>query len=365
MKKFDKYVFFLFLKYFILVSLFVLLMSWISAALGVRDRMEPYNYTIDEFFKLSTHMVLITLNVVIPIIVTVATIITVLMIMRSNECLAYMTIGGSIFRLIVPFLSVGFFVMVFMVFVDDKVIPYARYERAFLIDKIESGGTFQGYVNRKNFTNSWFIGKDRVIQHIGWLDMDNKEIYEIIEYELLENNVVKSVRNIDVIYKSENGDWVAKNMTLKEVASNPPKVTSMSEEVYNNPLWDKLLSVSTNYTKALTPDDLRTIISILKSKGAKYSYYQMILYSKYAKVLSVAVLILFIFPVAINFGRNYSIMKNAGITFGYAITFIIVSTFGESLGKSGTLSPFMANFMPIILFITLSIFQIVRKNSNR
>ena len=52
---------------------------------------------------------------------------------------------------------------------------------------------------------------------------------------------------------------------------------------------------------------------------------------------------------------NYSIVKNATMTFSIALLFILSTNIGKAMGDSGVLSPFTATFGPLILFLVVSI----------
>ncbi len=361
MNKFYIYTILQFVKNLLVVSLLVLIILMLSSFYGITNSLSGYDHTLSNIVSISVASSIIDINKVIPVVAAVTVIVTMLILMRSNELLAYMTIGGSVARLVVPFLLIGSVISASMMYIEYKVVPEARNYKDMELKKVKSGN--KSVVNNlTGFNDAWFVGHDNVITNIGFVSISDKKVYNVTEY-IMDATRIVSIVEIEVISKQGN-NWVADNITVNGLLTNPPKIEHIPSKVLQEgtSIWDQMVSLSTTNEKALTPKELVTMIKLSEAKGISSAQYELSLYFKIASALSVIVLILFLFPISIDFSRNYSIVKNTAITFSFALIFIIAQTIGKTLGDSGVLSPFNATFGPIILFLVISILIILKRS---
>ena len=107
MSKFSLYLLKLFLKNLAVVSLFVMILLWLSSAYGNLNILDGYDYSAVDFIVVGIYSTILGINPIIPIIISVSIIVTMIILMRSNELLAYMVIGGSLARLSIPLVLIG------------------------------------------------------------------------------------------------------------------------------------------------------------------------------------------------------------------------------------------------------------------
>lgn len=363
MNKFNLYVMRSFLRNLITVLLFIMLLQALSSAYGNINIISGYDYSAVEFGILAFYGVILGINQLMPIVAAVSVIMTILLLMRSNELLAYMTIGGSIVRLAVPFVLVGMILSATMFLLEYKIIPTTRDNRENLLNEIRNMPTSDKITG---FYDTWFVGNDRNIDitNIGLVSISDKKIYNVREYKTNESGEIVKLIYYKLIEKTKNG-WVADNVTVTDISKNPPEEVFYKSLNIQEKLWDRLVNLSTTNSKAFTPTELVTMIELLEEKGVSTSEYEMLLYFKIASAISVIVLILFMFPLAVNFSRNYSIMKNAAITFSLALVFLITQYMGKALGDAGALSPFMATFGHICIFLIISLYLMYERGKAR
>lgn len=360
MNKFNIYVMKLFIKNLIIAFLFISLMTALSAAYGNFSSLSGYEYSVIDFLILAIYGVTLGINQLMPIIAAVAVIVTILILMRNNELLAFMTIGGSIARLAVPFVLIGILLTCIMLFFEYEVVPQTRDLRENKLDTMKGKKPKKVY----GFYDMWLVGSDGVIINIGVADISSSAIYGAREFIIGSDNTVSKIINMEKIRKKD-GVWIAENMEIKDISVNPPKIERMETAAVHNKIWEQLVSFTTNDIRGFTPTELITMIRILREKGANTAEYEMSLYFKFASAVSVVVLILFMFPIAINFSRNYSIMKNAALTFSFALVFVLSQYIGKSLGDTGVFSPITAAFGPIFIFLCLSFVLIYMRSRAR
>lgn len=350
MKLFHSYVLKNFLKYIIIVALFVTLMSLISSTMGESKDLAGHDYSILDFIKLQLYAIALNLNITMPATTTIAAVITIITLMRSNELLAYVSLGGTIVSLAIPFITVGVFITGGMMFWEYKVIPNVRVAR----EELRSLMQGKTYNHAATYTHIWMLEKDNTLINIHFIDMIGGIINGITEYTMNDKYEIVKIEKIANAVKKDDS-WEISSRQITDITSNPPVVTvTPPGEIVKNPLWDDLMKVAVVEVRALSPTQLSTLSNIMESHGMSTSQYDMLFYSKYANAISVIVLLILTFPIAINFSRNYSIIKNAALTLILGLTFWMFQASCFSLGKTGLLSPFNANFLPLFIFVAIS-----------
>ncbi len=356
MSKFHTYILKSFVKYLLLVDIFVSLMSLITSVLGESKDLARYSYSFLQFAELQMYSVALSHNLAMPISSSLATIIVIILLMRSNEMLAYVTLGGKLRSLIIPFIFAGVCVASFMIWWEYKIMPEVRINREALRAEIQ-GIKFVPY---SKYSNLWLIDNSTSIVNIKVVDMLNEEVIGITEYMLDDNETVSEIVFIDSA-KKQGDTWLLNSERISQVDTNPPIVTIEDNKTRYSELWDDLVRVAVTDVRALSPSQLATISDVMESRGMNVSRYDMLYYQKFSNAISVVVLLLCTFPIAVNFSRNYSIVKNASLMLVLGVVYWMIQSVTLSLGQTGTMTPFFANFTPIFLFAILSIIIMYRR----
>lgn len=359
MTLFHRYVIKLFLKYLIIVQLFVTIMSLFSSAMGDSKMLADYNYSFFQFAKLQLCAIALNFNLVMPITTTVATIIVILLLMRSHELLAYVSLGGTVASLAIPFISIGVAISAGMIGIEYKVTPKVRDYRENLLSEMRG----ETQAKRTGYFNLWLVdGNDKLV-NINVVNTADREIDGMTEYFLDEKGQINRIETVERV-KYDNGSWLALGKTNFDMSKNPPAVTKQDRSSIQSRLIEDLFKVTSSEVRGLSPTELATMAKVLKSRGVNVGKYQNALYAKFANALSVIVLLVITFPVAINFSRNYSLIKNAAITFSMGLLYWLFQAVCTSLGKT-FLTPFLSNFLPLILFAALSVVIVYKRERAR
>ncbi len=350
MKLFHRYILKYFIKNLLIVQLGVVTLSLITSTMGELRNLTNDDYTLFEFIQLQMCWVIINNNISMPITTTIASVMTIVQLMRSNEMLAYVSFGGRVSTVSIPLLSVGIVVVLFMLFIEYIGVPKARIFRSELIAEIKK---YPVTITNK-YSNIWMMDSGNRLVHIGLMDVLNSSIQDVKFYNIGEKGQIESYISVNSIIKA-NDEFVSKGVMFVDLTKTPPKVTQDGEYQLPVKLFKELLEVNTEFPTSLTPTQIYNIIKIVRERGMSANGYAMILYSKIANMLSVLVLLLLTFPIVINFSRNYSIAKNVAMAFSVGMLFWVVQAAMLSFGHRGAVSPLVANFFPIILFIIVSV----------
>lgn len=334
-------------------------MSLFSSAMGDSKMLADYNYPFFQFVKLQLCAIVLNLNLVMPITTTVATIIVILLLMRSHELLAYVSLGGTVLSLAIPFISVGIAISAGMMIIEYKVLPPIREVREALVVQMRG----EKYVKNYGYTDLWLVDGDNKLINIEVVNTAERELNGLSEYFLNQNGQIKNIETVETV-KYTNDGWLASGRKIVDISKNPPTAYKIPDGNINNKLLEDLFRVTATDIRGLSPTDLATMVKVLESRGINVNKYKNALYSKFANALSVIVLLILTFPIAINFSRNYSLIKNAAITFAMGLTYWLFQAICASLGKT-LLSPFLSNFLPLILFFMISIVIVFRRERAR
>ena len=175
-----------FLRYLFFVSLLILMLLMFSSIWTLSVSLSESEYSLKELVSVAVASSLIDVNKVVPIISALAVMVTMLILMRSNELLAYMTIGGSVAKLVVPFLLIGISLSALMMYIEYSVVPSARIYKDSELNRIKYNSPTNSLTG---FNNTWFVGHDEVITNIGFVSITDKKVYNVVEY-MLDNKSI-------------------------------------------------------------------------------------------------------------------------------------------------------------------------------
>ena len=190
---------------------------------------EGYKYNILDFIILTSYGIILGINQLIPIIIAVTVLVTIIMLMKHNEMLAYMTIGGSIIHIAIPFLIIGSMLVIFMIYSEYYIIPKARVVREAMLDRMKN----RPKKITHTYNNIWLINKNNTITHIELVSYTEKTLYNIQEYILNNHNQLIQINKIEKI-KKENNIWTAYNIQSIKLSHNPPIYQIKEKETINN-----------------------------------------------------------------------------------------------------------------------------------
>jgi lipopolysaccharide export system permease protein len=303
-----------------------------------------------------------TINSSLPVSIVAADIITVLLLVRSNELLAYTSIGGRITRFIFPLILTSV-VTAFAMYCSYTLlyaqtrIAYERYRKEVILKERYNPSA-------EKASNLWSIDGSTLI-HIDFADNAQNYLSNISEYRLDASFTITSVRNIDKAqFDRESGNWELFGVYDTDLTKKPP-ITVYTERVLSDGrlLKDIAEIAERRHPKTLSMGELSRLIKLLHVRGLSSNAYEMIFYSRYASAISVIVLTLLVVPMGITFTRRYSPLRNASVSFGLALAFWLTFSAFKSLGDSEALPPLTANFFPHIIFIAVGCFILYKKES--
>lgn len=355
MNPFYRYVLKKFLYNLLVVHVFVLLLYTFFNVIQHTVYIERYGATIFHIIYYDLLKIPYSSYQVMPIAVIIATVLTFVLLVKSNELTGFVSIGGRTLNLALMVVILGLTLSIFTFFIGEVLSPKVEMLRQkYKTEKFEK----KKFVGKSKFENIWIKDNNRII-FIKLLDPINNRFIQMREYYLNDFKIIKIVEVSDG--KKLGKEWHLSDIKEYDLTDIPKKVKSDDLKIEENNLLSEFSQFGTNNPKLLSFNEISKYISVYKSKGLNTTQYEIIFYNKIAHPLSIMVIILTILPICLSFSRQYSYIKIVSKSLTLGGVYWILSASLISLSKAGTLNPLLANFLPITIFTIIGITLIFLK----
>lgn len=320
-------------------------------------------------FQLFLFLIPYLLTYTIPIAVLSAVLLSLGRLSSDNEILAIRASGINIFRLIWPLLIIGVILSLFLVILNDRIIPKAHYaSRKTLVDigiknptaALEAGtfiDSFKNYVlfiysidrnkqtGERNILNNVRIyepqGKDKPPRTIV---AKRGEFVSVPEKRLVKLKLIDGTS--DEPDPKKPGEFFKLNFKTYYMT------LSLAEQSENKEVEKK--------PKDMTLKELKNQIAEYKAKGIKETApLSTQLHQKIALAFSVLVFIIIAAPMAIITHRREKSL-NFGIALLIVVAYYLLLIGGESLSLQGGLSPALSMWLPNIIFSLIGLCMMIK-----
>lgn len=353
MNRFQFYFSKILLKNFIIVQSFVYIIYMFFMFFTQSKFISRYGASFKDILIYDIIKSPVFISQTLPVSFIVAVVLTFIILIRTSEITAYVSIGGSLLSLLKVIIGFAICVSIILFFLTEFVVPKTQIKsndyKAKYIEKREE-------VRVTSLYNLWFKDKNTFI-NIGTIDIINKKLFDVRFIDISDDGGIVSVKYISQADYVEGKKWLLKD--YKEVdTSDVPKIMKMSSNItMDNDLFTRVVDVTISSSpKELTFSQLKRVVKFYRSKGLSYTKHMGYFYNKVANILNVVLLVFVILPFLIDLSRSFSYVRAAsnGILIIFSF-FILQSTF-FSLGKSGILPPFWSNFLVYLIFLIVGIY---------
>lgn len=293
---------------------------------------------------------------------------------RNNEITAMRSAGISLWRLAAPYLGVGFLLSLVLFVINEVVVPRA----ALLADEVKtrrvsnaSDVRERGLVRNLGFTNA----RERRDWQVGVFVLETAEMRRL---RVTQTNPDKSV-NLFLAERAiyTNGGWAL--FDVKELRRGAEPGAALTPAIFTNYLFkaeftetpDEIRSevkisagLSVTARKARRADiplaDLRDYLRLhpqLERGDAAWLYTK--LHGRFAAPWTCLVVVLIALPFGVVSGRRNVFAGVASSIFIF-FTFFVLSTLGLACGTAGWLPPWLAAWLPNLVFSGIAFFFITR-----
>ena len=357
MKILDKYL----IKQFIQTILFGLIsftlifvvLNMLENLGSFLDQNVPWQFIAYYYIVFSPDII----KLMTPVAVLFAALFVVGKAANLSELTAIKSSGVSLYRFMVPFLIVTFFVSLFSIYFAGYVVPLANKTK----QQIEMKYLNSGYNDSGN--NLFFQDSQTRIVTIVYFDNSRNQANRVSIEEFDKNNLTRMSSRIDaasMTYDSTSRSWLLRNVVQRvfnDSSQTAQYFPSMKISYLNFSPHDLI-------TKQQRPEDmnlaqLKDLINSEKTSGSDPTSTLIEYYSRFSFPLASLVVVLFGLPISAN-KRRGGLAVQMGVNILVTFIYLVFMQISEAFGKNGALSPLLTAWSANLIFLAAAIFSLMK-----
>lgn len=269
----------------------------------------------------------------------------------NTEIIAILSSGVSFRRLMYPYFISALIIAIFATTLSNFIIPPANRERLEFEDK---------YIKNPYRNKDRNIHKQVLPGHFIYMESYNtrNDIGYKFSYESLENGELKSKLMADYIkWDTSSNKWNIRNYYIRDIAGDTEKITTgQSIDTTLNGITPEDFRRRDNFAERMTFRELRDFIDQQRLQGA--SNINVWLIEKHIRFsYPFSTFILTLIGVSLS---SRKVRGGMGMHIGLGVllsfSYIIFMRFSTMFAVSGYFSPFIAAWIPNVIFALIGIF---------
>ena len=290
---------------------------------------------------------------ILPSAVLLATIMTYGSLAKYNEITAIKSCGVSIYRLLMPVLScaavIGVLLFLFSEFVTPIAVQKTQHITKIEIQKRKALGFFK--------KNEIWYRSDNAIYNFKLFDIDKNYLHGVtVNYLDFDDFTMK--KRIDARGAQwENNQWIFHDLLITTFdENNYPVMERIEEKIINLPEKPDDFKIIQKDAEKMGYFELRKYAKKISGEGYDATRYQADLHGKIAFPFVTVILVFIGMFFSLRSERSGGIMQSVGMGIFIGFSYWIVHAFCLSLGRAGTLNPFLGAWAANIIFIIASVY---------
>ncbi len=290
-----------------------------------------------------------------PLATLVATLVTLAVLAKNNEVIAFKASGISLYRLVLPLTLAGCLIAGGMFLLDDTFLPYANQRQDALRNQIK-GRPAQTYFQP---ARQWIMGEDNKIYNYELFDPDRQLFggLNVFELDPATFQIRRRVFATRATWEPTQNTWALAGGWVRDFADGritryvPFKVSSLAE--LTEPPGYFRREVRQYYQ--MNWRQLGDYIESLQKAGFDTARLSVQWQKKFAYPLIAAIIVFLAAPFAFLVGTRGAI---GGLALAVAIGIVYWATAAlfEALGSAGQLPPILAAWTPDAVFGFLAVY---------
>lgn len=290
---------------------------------------------------------------VAPVPVLLTTFITLGILARNFELIAFRTNGVSLYRLVAPLLCYTLLFSVACLMDNELVAPYANRKAKAILSEVKGA-------RQKRLYNDqiWYRGGDVIYNIKGFNPQDNTlskvTLYYFDEgFQLRKRIDAESARWV-------NGQWVFYKVVTRMFAPKKKVETSFEQqeaialEEGPDAFRQEMLS-----PEEMSYLELKDYIEKTTRQGYDTSQLLPAMYAKFSSPFISFVISIFGIPFALRIGRHGGFGLGVVLSFAIGYGYWLVFSACLALGTGGILPPFVSAWIANITFAALGLFMLL------
>ena len=355
----DYYLLRNFIFYFTLLLIGFILLFEIFTFFDLLDDIARHRTTyidVANYFRYLSYYLIYQLA---PLACLVSILITLGIMTKNNELVAFKAAGISLYRVALPLLLAGCIATVALVAFDESYLPYAN-RRAEELHSMIKGLPPQTYLEPQR---RWIIGNDSKIYNYQVYDTDRRLFGGLSVFELDPKTFALSRRvyATRATWEPEQGAWILESGWIRDFQGG--QVSNYAEfNVVELPELNEPPAYFTREVRQSSEMDwfeLRNYIDRLRNSGFDVARLTVQLYKKLSFPLIAPVVILLAIPFSILVGSRGAV-GGLALGVGLAIIYWATAALFEAMGGVGQLPPVLSAWSPDFIFLFCGLYFFLR-----
>ena len=300
----------------------------------------PYSLVAEYFVFLIPHF----LNLMIPIAVLIAVLVTFGSLEKTNQLTALKSCGISIYRVAVPVFILSLLLSGFLYIMQDYILPFANQRQDNLRNVIKGSP-----VQTTQPGQRWIFGEENRLYHYRLFRSKGPALSGLSIYRFTPegNRLIDLISVADASWNREKQKWLLENGWLLNFESG--EFRSFDRMDLLVPETPEYFGEEVKASSKMTYMELKEYITSLQKGGFEVDYLLTELHKKVSFPLVNFVMAVLGLPFALTMGRRGALY---GIVAGILIGIVYWGAFGvfDVLGSNGFLAPLLAAWGPNIVF---------------
>tara|TARA_B100000902_G_scaffold86450_1_gene90654 strand:- start:10743 stop:11822 length:1080 start_codon:yes stop_codon:yes gene_type:complete len=357
MKKIDLYII---KKYFVTFFFSIILLLALVIVIDISEKIDDFiqhdlNYLtiISEYYL---HFIPYFANLFSPLFIFISVIFFTSRLAQNSEIIAIYNTGMSFNRLLRPFIISSVILMTLSYTLANFIIPESNKHRI-------------------DFENKYLNSKKRELRKNIHIQKNNSQYYYFEGYNNKRNIGYKfSLENIEdgILKKKIRANYIQWNKNQKNWSIHNYEIRKFKDDkeiFYKGSKLDTILditpddfTVQINHSETMTLKELNNSIKNKSNiSSGKVKYYKIEKHKRIA--FPFAILILTIIAVTLSSKKERKgLGKNLGIGLLIAFSYILFFQFSSTLATNGNLEPWIAVWIPNLIYINLGFLLLIRRN---
>jgi len=289
-----------------------------------------------------------------PLGALVAVLVTLGVLSKNNEIVAFKASGISLYRIALPLLIAGTLLAGVLLIMDDTYLPYANQRQDALRNQIK-GSPAQTYTRPQR----WIFGENNKVYNYDLFD-PAQELFgglSVIELDPATFQMRRRVYATRARWLDTEKTWVLESGWVRDFADgtvvryDPFKVTTLAELVEPPSYFNREVIQASQ----MSWRDLRRYIDGLHRAGFDVSSLTVQWHKKLAYPLIAPISMMLAIPFALLVGSRGAV-GGIALGVGIGIVYWAVSALLEAMGGIGQLPPLMSAWSPDLMFFFVGLY---------
>ncbi|MEN6318739.1 MAG: LPS export ABC transporter permease LptG [Syntrophaceae bacterium] len=353
----DRYVSKEFIRFFVLILALFITLFVIVEFFEKSKFFLSRNATSFQIVSYLFYMIPMMASHTIPASVLLASLITFSSLSKNSEIIAMKANGISLYRISLPVIIISILICIIAFLNSEFIMPYSN-QKALYIRKVE----VQKRELRAAFKQNqiWYRGKDG-FYNFKLFDPRTNTLQGITINYLDKDFTLKMRIDADKAeWKDEQ--WTFYNLLITRFTESEfPSLEHLPSKVIDLPEHPSDFNVVQKDANSMGYAELRKYVDKIQSEGYDATQYIVDLHGKIAFTLVSIILVI----IGISFSlmkteRSGGIMQSIGIGIFIGFSYWLVHAFAMSLGRSGSIPPFLSAWFANFLWGAASIVMFLR-----